>query len=481
MNLAEIIILCSNIVRTDGYKFSHWLQYPENVTDGSAYVESRGGEFDYIVVTGLQYVMINFFAKPITQADIDFAEPLVLAYGLPFNRAGWEYILRVHNGFFPIEISAVPEGTVVPVHNAIAVIRPTDPNCVWVMSYVEPVVLRAIWYPTNVATISKNIKNIIQHALEQTADDLSELPFKLHDFGARGATCSEAAAIGGAAHLINFSGTDTFEGILHILQYYGMSTPGKLPGYSIPAAEHSTITGWGRENEFKAYKNMLDKFGKPGAALAIVADSYDIDNAVDNGFGTELRQQIIDSGAFVIVRPDSGNPVEVVTRILIKLAQKFGTTKNTKGYMVLNHVRVIQGDGINETTIEDILASAKLHGFSASNIAFGMGGALLQRHDRDTQRFAFKTSYLKVDGKDVDVYKDPVTDPGKRSKRGKLTLIQNGELFKTIRQEEAQPYLDDGWTIALVPVFNTGIVLKKYTWEEVRENSMKNNPKSLRK
>lgn len=479
MNLTDLILLSSNITKTDGYKFSHWLQYPENVTDGSAYVESRGGEFDYTVFNGLQYVMTEFLTRPITQAEIDVTEPVVLAYGVPFNRAGWEYIVRVHGGLLPVEILAVPEGTIVPVHNALAVIKPTDPNCVWIMSYIEPVILRAIWYPTNVATISKNIQLIIKDALEQTADDLSELPFKLHDFGARGATCSEAAGIGGAAHLINFKGTDTFEGIMHVLKYYGMP-PGILPGYTIPAAEHSTITGWGRPNEFKAYKNMLDKFAKPGALLAVVSDSYDIDNAVANGWGGELRQQVIDSGAVVVIRPDSGEPVKVVTRIAITLAQKFGTTKNSKGYMVLNHVRIIQGDGINETTIKDILTSLKLHGFSASNVAFGMGGALLQRHDRDTQRFAFKTSYLKVDGEDVDVYKDPITDPGKRSKRGQLTLIQNNDQFKTVRIEEVAEYETTGWKVALVPVFNNGVVLKKYTWEEVCENSMKHNPISMK-
>jgi nicotinamide phosphoribosyltransferase len=215
----------------------------------------------------------------------------------------------------------------------------------------------------------------------------------------------------------------------------------EVSAYSIPAAEHSTITSWGRDNEAEAYRNMLVQYAKPGGMLAVVSDSWDIYNAVEHIWGETLRQEVIDSGATVVIRPDSGDPEEVVSKVTNLLAEKFGTKTNTKGYKVLNNVRVIQGDGVNPQSIEAILISLESQGFSASNIAFGMGGALLQKVDRDTMKFAFKCSSIQIAGEWQDVYKDPVTDHGKRSKRGRLDLVKiddeaGNRSYETIRLDE---------------------------------------------
>src|SRR2546427_334888 len=155
---------------------------------------------------------------------------------------------------------------------------------------------------------------------------------------------------------------------------------------------HSTITSWGREREVDAYRNMLRQFGKPGAIVAVVSDSYDIYRAISEHWGTTLRDAVIASGATLVIRPDSGDPVEVVAESLRRLDEAFGHVINGKGYRVLNHVRVIQGDGINPDMIRAILQRITYDGYAADNIAFGMGGALLQRLDRDTQKFALKCS-----------------------------------------------------------------------------------------
>ena len=396
------------LIDTDSYKVSHSVQYPPGTTSMFSYIESRGGEYDETVFFGLQYV-----------EEVEEAKEFFTAHGEPFNYEGWMYIAKDLGGKLPVRIRAVPEGTVVPTHNALVTIESTDPKVFWIVSWLETMLLR-VWYPINVATRSRTIKGIIMNALKQSADKPDEeIAFKLHDFGSRGVSSQESAMIGGAAHLVNFMGSDTIVGVRCANRFYGS----KMAGFSIPATEHSSITSWGKENEVEAYRNVLKQFAKPGALVACVSDSYDLWNACSNLWGDALRQEVIDSGAIVVVRPDSGNPPEVVLKTVQLLDEKFGHTINTKGFKVLNNVRVIQGDGINEHSIKEILERLLEAKYSATNVAFGMGGALLQQHNRDTLKFAMKCSHIFVGEKSVDVFKDPVTDSGKRSKRGRLDLV----------------------------------------------------------
>jgi nicotinamide phosphoribosyltransferase len=306
--------------------------------------------------------------------------------------------------------------------------------------------------------------------LEKTGDP-STIDFKLHDFGARGVSSMESAGIGGASHLVNFMGTDTISGILFAREYYSAG----IAGFSIPAAEHSTITSWGRDNEVNAYDNMLTQFAKPGSVLAVVSDSYDIYNATKKLWGEELRQKVIDSGATVVIRPDSGDPVEVNRRLVEILGSKFGYTTNSKGFKVLNNVRLIQGDGINELTVRSILGAFMAMGWSADNIAFGMGGALLQIVDRDTQKFAMKASSACINGEWVSVVKDPITDPGKKSKAGRVTLWQSGrEYFSSVDKPKTWTDYGVGDAIeVLEEVYRDGRLVKEITFSEVRANSNK--------
>jgi nicotinamide phosphoribosyltransferase len=346
---------------------------------------------------------------------------------------------------------------------------------------LETALLRAVWYGTTVATQSYTIKQVILDYLERTGDP-GTIDFKLHDFGARGVSSLESAGIGAAAHLVNFMGTDTISGVLFAREYYSAG----IAGFSIPAMEHSTVTSWGREGEVDAYRNMLDQYARPGSILAVVSDSYDIYNAAEKLWGEELRQQVIDSGATVVIRPDSGDPVDVNRKLIQILDRKFGSTVNAKGFKVLNNVRLIQGDGINELTVRSILGAFMALGYSADNIAFGMGGALLQIVDRDTQKFAMKCSAmsrrvetgLREDGllgreEWFDVVKDPITDPGKKSKAGRVTLWTNGTGEYVSSVDEPKQWADRGWTKALVPVFWDGTLEKEYTFEEVRANARK--------
>jgi nicotinamide phosphoribosyltransferase len=464
-----IMKLAKNIcLNTDSYKVSMWRQYPAGTTGVYSYIESRGGRYDKTVFFGLQAFIKEYLLEPITQADIDIADEILTAHGEPFNREGWERILRVHGGYLPVVIRAVPEGTVVPVKNVLATIENTDPEAFWLTTWLETALLRAIWYPTTVATQSWHIKQVIKDFLEKTGDP-SLIDFKLHDFGARGVSSMESAGIGGAAHLVNFMGTDTISGILYAREYYGDG----IAGFSIPAAEHSTITSWGRDREVDAYRNMLTSFARPGSIVAVVSDSYDVFNAASKLWGEELRQQVIDSGATVVIRPDSGDPVEVNRRLVEILGEKFGYTVNQKGFRILNNVRLIQGDGVNELTIRSILGAFMALGWSADNIAFGMGGALLQQVDRDTQKFAMKCSAALINGEWIDVQKDPVTDPGKKSKAGRVSLYKNGREY---RSDVTTPlgWTDYGigsWTDVLEEVYRDGKLIRDMKFDEVRANS----------
>lgn len=453
------------LLRTDSYKVSHWLQYPPGTQTVFSYIESRGGAFSHSLFFGLQAYLREYLSTPVTVADVDEAAALMAVHGEPFNRAGWMRLIEKHGGYMPVRIRAVPEGSLVPVHNVLATIENTDPEFFWITSFLETELLRAIWYPTTVATLSGAAKATLLRYLEATCDDpQGQIAFKLHDFGARGVSSLESAALGGMAHLINFRGTDTLSALVAARRYYDCD----VAGFSIPAAEHSTITGWGRDQESQAYRNMVEQFGKPGAVFAVVSDSYDIFNACDRLWGTELKDLVVQSGATLVVRPDSGDPAETVLKVAQILAARFGTTTNAKGYRVLNHVRIIQGDGINLDALRLCLSNLFHNGFSAENIAFGMGGGLLQQVNRDTMQWAMKCSAMQVEGEWRDVFKAPVGDPAKASKKGRLTLVRDAEgRMQTVRAEAMQ----SGQQELLDTVFENGAILKRTSFEAVRERA----------
>jgi nicotinamide phosphoribosyltransferase len=449
------------LLDTDSYKASHFLQYPPGATQVSSYIESRGGAYDHVLFFGLQAWIKARLLTPFTQADVDEAGEVWAAHGEPFNREGWEAILRRHGGYLPLRIEALPEGSIAPTHTALAQVTNLDPTAPWLTSYVETGLLRAIWYPTTVATRSKAIQGLIRDALERTSDDAGgALPFKLHDFGARGVSSRESAALGGMAHLVNFLGTDTISAALAARRYYHEP----MAGFSIPAAEHSTITAWGRDGEEAAYANMLQRFGGPGKLVAVVSDSWDVFHAAKEIWGKRLKAQVEATGGTLVVRPDSGDPETVPVEIVALLADAFGSRINAKGYRVLNdRVRVIQGDGVNERSIAKILDHLAARGFSADNIAFGMGGQLLQALDRDTLKFAMKASAIRTSGEWTDVAKKPATDPAKASKPGRLAVIEREGRLVTLREDQLGAARN-----LLEPVYETGRLLRDQTFADVR-------------
>jgi nicotinamide phosphoribosyltransferase len=376
------------ILLSDSYKTSHYKQYPPNTEHVYSYFESRGGEFDEVVFFGLQYFLKEYLTGiRVTESFIREAKEIIDAHMGPgvFNEAGWKYIISEYEGKLPIIIKALPEGTITKPGDVLMSVENTDPRCYWLTNYLETLLVQT-WYPTTIASLSRGQKKTFATAL-YLSGDISAIDFKIHDFGFRGVTCPEQAGLGGLAHLVNVQGTDTLRALLFGRKYYNID----MPGYSINAAEHSTITSW--ENESDAFENMLTQY--PTGLVAVVSDSYNIYDACENLWGTKLKEQIIKRDGTLVIRPDSGDPSEVCCKILDILWDKFGGTM-TRGFKVLDpHVRIIQGDGINRNSLGPLLRNIMDHGFSADNIAVGSGGGLLQDVNRDTCKFAFKCSDIK--------------------------------------------------------------------------------------
>jgi len=460
-NMEDNLLLC-----TDSYKVTHHLQYPPGLTHLKAYFESRGGLHPEVVFFGLQYILKKHLCRQVTLEMIDEAEEILSSHfnnKALFNRAGWEYIVKEHEGKIPICVRAVPEGSVVPVKNVLFTVESTDEKVPWVANYFEALFVQT-WYPSTVATNSMAQKRILKTYTDETSDMSEKLEYQLHDFGCRGVSSIETAGIGGCAHLVSFTGTDTLPALQVARKYYGPNT--LVAGYSVPASEHSTMTSWGKDQELEVARHLLETF--PTGPLSVVSDSYDLWHFIDDIIGKDLKDQVVsraNSGGHLVIRPDSGDPVENVLKVLKRLEVAFGAETNSKGFKVLHKaVSVIQGDGISYESLKAICGAMKDNGWSISNILFGSGGALLQKLNRDTQKFAYKACEVTVNGLKRDVFKDPVTDPGKKSKSGDLTLVMEGGVYKTIKREN----MTQGQTEQLVTIFENGKMVKEYSFEEVR-------------
>jgi nicotinamide phosphoribosyltransferase len=429
----------TNIINlTDSYKFSHFNQYPKGSEIIHSYLAPRGGEYEKVVMHGLPYILKEYLNKKFTISDILTARDLAEKHGVPFNEKGWDYICEKHNGLLPIEIKALPEGTIVSNKEPLLTIENTDPNCAWLVGYLETLLLK-IWYPITIASKSLAVKEILLKHWERTADNIAGVDFAYHNFGDRGSSSVESASIGGVAHLTQFKGTDNFNCLEHSNKYYN----GKYQGFSIPASEHSTVTSWGRENEFEMIENYLETY-KTNPIIACVLDSYDIYKAVDFVTSGKMKEKIESKDyPIFVIRPDSGDMEEVMGNIInIMLKNGVSFKKNSKGYIIFDKYRIIWGDGITPKMINDFLSVASDEfnlgspfKLSAQNFAFGSGGDLMQNVSRDTLKFAMKCSAIKVNGEWRDVYKDPITDQGKKSIRGKVedprfvTVFKNGEVL----------------------------------------------------
>ena len=382
-----------------------------------------------IVWYGIQYILRNFIERKWTMEDVEKADAFYSMHLAP-NYSKYPYpkdlfvkFIKENDGYMPIKLEALPEGMAIAPHVPVFQITADEPYA-HLCTFFETLLVQT-WYPSTVATLSRRSKDIIADAFDVSVDDGRDsvlLASRLHDFGFRGCTCLEQSVLGGVAHLLNFDGTDTLSAA-----YYAQFelNNGKPVGMSIPATEHSVMTSWPTERD--AIENMISKFGT--GLFATVMDSYNYQEALDSVVPS-VSKQLLECGAtgYWVLRPDSGDPCDAVLAALRAAEKTFGVEVNKKGYKITKHVGVIQGDGIDIGVIQDILKAALAEGFSAQNIAFGMGGGLLQKVNRDSLSMAVKLNYIQyADGTSCNVMKCPSGDPLKASLPGELGVkIVNG-------------------------------------------------------
>ena len=490
-DIKELDIKNKNIILlSDAYKYSHQVFYPKGMTKLYSYLESRGGKFEKTIFFGLQYILKEYLiGQVITQEKIDEADDVLNGvFGKPVaDMSKFQYLLDNYGGKLPVKIKAVPEGSLIETKNVLMTIENTgDENTAWVTNWLESLLLQ-VWYPITVATLSFHVKKIAREYFEKTSDLTGEalemsLEFMLNDFGLRGVSSVESAEIGGAAHLVNFLGSDNVPASQMIRNYYNTD---RIFGLSIPATEHSVMTLKGEDGEAEMMEAVLDAY--PTGMVACVSDSYNIFRAVKEYWGDKLKAKILsrpaEPGSQLVIRPDSGDPKRTLQEIFKLLFEAFGYTTNSKGFKVLPpQVRVIQGDGVNYESIQEILEMLYQEKISVENLVFGMGGKLLQADiNRDTQNFAFKACYAVIDGKVHNVVKSPtemdkdgnITTSFKKSKSGmlKLETVFNNDTkqleYKTISSETDKDFDEVFDTMGVV--FINGDLLKQYSFEEIRE------------
>lgn len=469
----------SLILRIDSYKFSHPYAFPtnEDIRGMTSYGTARIKPTETVIPFGMQRFIKQYLTERITMADVDAAEQFSeLHFGRKlFARAAWERVVTEFDGLLPIVIRSIPEGTPIrggePLYTVTVIDESPVNNLFFLSAGFETIIQRGVWYPTTIATMDYNIKADIKRFYDIAGCGYDMLPFALHDFGGRGVTSAESAEIGGMAHTVNFMGSDTVEGILNANFFYKE----QMAAFSVYATEHSIECSFGptRENAIEYLTHQINTAKSLGIqVLSIVLDGYDVYREAGL-LCNELKNLIVESGIKVVFRPDSGDMMEVVPRLLKMQEAAFGYTVTKNGYKKINNVGIIQGDGVNHMAIRTLLGNIMAMNFSPDCVLFGSGGALLQKLDRDTMKFAQKACAKMVVNADgstrwIGIAKDPVTDQGKKSKEGFLTLIRNSQTGETKVIDLVREEIADGWTDVMKIVYANGRLYNETTLAEVR-------------
>ena len=448
------------ILDTDSYKLSHFLGYPQDATNIYSYAESRGGEYPATVFHGAQRFAKQLADVRVTRSDVMEAFNFAREHGVPFNEEGWLNIVFKHAGRIPVRIKAAPEGLVIPTRNVLCTVENTDPTMPWLTSYVETALVRALWYPTTVASRVHTMKQRIKPFYEATGTP-SAMGFAVLDFSARGCSSRETAEVGGLAHLLSFSGSDNLPAILAARKFYDEP----MAAFSVAATEHSVTTSWGRDGEDVSIENLIDNMMPENGILSMVGDTWNIYEFVHKI--AKYQDRIANKGGTVVIRPDSGDMQTVLRKVIADVRDEFWNDRNDKGYLMPRRVKVLQGDGINENSVVIPFQIAKELGVSADAIMTGSGGGLMQANiDRDTCKFAFKASQVTRGGIEYPIAKDPITDPGKKSKAGRMKLVDFPDGYRTVVNTE-RDY--DKFTDILRPIYENGKLFNMEAFSTIRE------------
>jgi nicotinamide phosphoribosyltransferase len=427
------------------------------------------------VVIGLQYYLKEYLSKRLTpEMGEEFIENQIAILGHCSDNVQQKIRVLCKLGYFPIEIKSVEEGTILPVRNVVFTVTNTHPDFYWVPGFVESLLLK-IWYSMVVATTSFHYREIVEKYFHDTVpEDMHGLkPFMVHDFGYRGDSSEEGAALSGMCHLANFLGSDTVPARKFAKRYYNATEPIML---SVPASEHSVMCSFGRENEIDGFRHMMNLY--PTGIVSIVSDTFNLWNVLTH-FVDELKSQILSRNGKVVFRPDSGDPEKIICGdpsaqygsnewlgAIRLLDKKFGSTVGSKGYKLLNPcVGLIYGDAMYLARYERTLQRLKELGYAASNLVIGVGG-ILRNHSRDTLGCSQKATYVEIAGEPREIEKDPITDHGKKSNKGLMRLMWDAE-NGYVTEDQVTP--SEEQTGLLKTVFKDGQLVEEVTLQDIRQ------------
>lgn len=503
-------------LNVDGYKVDHRRQYPSNSALVFSNLTARGtriNSLDKIIFFGLQYFMDeylikdwnnNFFNLPLDEVTEQYGYDLLGYLGV--NNIGDQHIRDLHAlGHLPLEIWALPEGSNVDLRVPMFVVWNTDARFYWLTNAIETILSTTIWLPCTSATTALMYRRILQRYADETNPEMGDfVQWQGHDFSFRGHSSRESACTSGAGHLLVFTGTDTLPAVSLLEKHYACSRRTQLIGGSVAATEHSVMCMGGMEDEVETFRRLIEDV-YPTGILSIVSDTWDFWNVVNpnGGIAAQLKDLIMARDGKVVIRPDSGDPVKIVTgytedeivrldgkiyennghtngKELTELEVKgmiqclweiFGGTETSTGYKQLDsHIGAIYGDSITLERAEQICARLKAKGFASTNLVYGIGSYTYQYVTRDTHMFAVKSTYGEVFDAEgnrvgIEIFKDPKTDSGiKKSAKGLTAVYRTADGFEL----KDQATWDDVKNCAFVQVFKDGNVVKRWTLNEVR-------------
>lgn len=451
----------------DSYKVGMWKMYPPGTTEVYSFIESRGGELNEIVATGVKQFIHQYLSKPLTQQDVDDLDVFFKLRPESFSKANVQAIVDKHNGYLPLHIRTVPEGTVIPVGTPFVVVSNTDEEAYWLTTAVETNLLSFVWSMVSVATLAREFKKKIKYWNDKTSPGFGDgLDWQLHNFGDRGAKPG-FAKYAGLAHMISFNGNDCIAGTKYVFDTY--KDKDRLFGYSIPASEHTISSSWGPDREKEYALNMIAQFKDEHPAISIVADTYNVYEFVkmvvtDPDILAALKE-LADMGKKIVIRPDSGSFDEVLPKLLNTVADAMGYTVNELGLKILPPgIGFIWSDGNTLDNIDEIYKVVEDNGWASQNLVIGVGGFLVDSMMRDSQKFAMKGSNVIINGESIGICKSPITAAWKKSKKGKFSVIKNGDTYSWKPYEEGDPCV-------METVYYNGLVPEVESFQAVKDRA----------
>lgn len=474
----------------DFYKVSHREQYPagtEKIYSTWTPRDSRFPDITKVVAFGFQafiqeylieYFNKYFFSRPVE--DVVHEYHRVISTTLGITSPHTDHIRALHAlGYLPLRIKAVKEGTEIPIRVPMLTIENTIPEFFWVTNYIETLMSCSLWQTCTSATLAKRFQRILTQWAVTTGGSRDFIQFQGHDFSMRGMGSLESAKYSAAGHLLSFVGTDSIPGILFLEDFYGANIESELVGTSIPATEHSVMCAYG-QNELESYRNIITNV-YPTGFVSIVSDTWDLWNVLNNVIAT-LKPEILAREGRVVIRPDSGDPVKIicgdplsdnpnaVRGVVEILWDIFGGIVNEKGYKELDpHIGAIYGDAITIDRCKEICRQLEAKGFASTNVVYGIGSFTYQYNTRDTFSFALKSTYARINGEELMLFKDPITDSGiKKSQKGMVSLFQNGGWGVSYQDGLTESGRDNIPNDLLEDVFVDGKLVRFQTLADIR-------------